>query len=86
MRAAGIKVWVLTGDKVETAINIGQSSGLLDLKKMKIFQMTEGNFEDNFRCLEKLEGQIKAYESMESSKKGKAQQDEEDYRAQLRNS
>lgn len=23
MRSAGIKVWVLTGDKVETAINIG---------------------------------------------------------------
>ena len=30
MREAGIKVWVLTGDKVETAINIGYSSGLLD--------------------------------------------------------
>jgi hypothetical protein len=30
MREAGIKVWVLTGDKVETAINIGYSSGLID--------------------------------------------------------
>jgi phospholipid-transporting ATPase len=30
MRSAGIKVWVLTGDKIETAINIGYSSGLLD--------------------------------------------------------
>jgi len=30
MKKAGIKVWVLTGDKVETAINIGVSSGLLD--------------------------------------------------------
>ena len=30
MRSAGIKVWVLTGDKVETAINIGFSSGLID--------------------------------------------------------
>ena len=28
-REAGIKVWVLTGDKVETAINIGQSCQLL---------------------------------------------------------
>lgn len=27
---AGIKVWVLTGDKIETAINIGVSAGLLD--------------------------------------------------------
>ena len=26
----GIKVWVLTGDKVETAINIGYSCGLLN--------------------------------------------------------
>lgn len=31
MREAGIKVWVLTGDKIETAINIGFSSGLLDI-------------------------------------------------------
>jgi len=31
MRNAGIKVWVLTGDKVETAVNIGVSAGLLDL-------------------------------------------------------
>ena len=30
IKAAGIKVWVLTGDKVETAINIGHSAGLLD--------------------------------------------------------
>ena len=30
MKKAGIKVWVLTGDKIETAINIGFSSGLLD--------------------------------------------------------
>jgi len=30
MKSVGIKVWVLTGDKVETAINIGLSCGLLD--------------------------------------------------------
>lgn len=30
LRSAGVKVWVLTGDKVETAVNIGFSSGLLD--------------------------------------------------------
>ena len=29
LKRAGIKVWVLTGDKVETAINIGQSCKLL---------------------------------------------------------
>jgi magnesium-transporting ATPase (P-type) len=30
LRSAGIKVWVLTGDKQETAISIGHSSGVLD--------------------------------------------------------
>ena len=30
MKQVGIKVWVLTGDKVETAMNIGVSCGLLD--------------------------------------------------------
>jgi phospholipid-transporting ATPase len=29
MKDVGIKVWVLTGDKIETAINIGYSAGLL---------------------------------------------------------
>ena len=39
MREAGIKVWVLTGDKVETAINIGYSSGLLDSNMIQ-FEVT----------------------------------------------
>jgi len=30
MKTAGIKVWVLTGDKIGTAINIGISAGLLN--------------------------------------------------------
>ncbi|KAI7906865.1 uncharacterized protein BX663DRAFT_494033 [Cokeromyces recurvatus] len=30
LRNAGIKIWVLTGDKLETAINIGYASNLLD--------------------------------------------------------
>lgn len=30
MKQVGIKVWVLTGDKIETAINIGISAKLLD--------------------------------------------------------
>ena len=30
MKKAGIKVWVLTGDKIETAINIGFSCKLLN--------------------------------------------------------
>ena len=30
IRQAGIKLWVLTGDKIETAINIGYACHLLD--------------------------------------------------------
>ena len=30
IRSAGIKVWVLTGDKVETAITVGYRCGLLE--------------------------------------------------------
>uniref|UniRef100_A0AC34QJV5 Phospholipid-transporting ATPase n=1 Tax=Panagrolaimus sp. JU765 TaxID=591449 RepID=A0AC34QJV5_9BILA len=30
LKAAGIKIWMLTGDKKETAINIAQSSALID--------------------------------------------------------
>jgi magnesium-transporting ATPase (P-type) len=29
-------VWVLTGDKIETAINIGVSAGLLDKKMIQM--------------------------------------------------
>ena len=30
VKEAGIKLWVLTGDKIETAVNIGYSCGLLE--------------------------------------------------------
>jgi P-type E1-E2 ATPase len=30
LKDAGIKLWVLTGDKIETAINIGYSARLLN--------------------------------------------------------
>ena len=36
IREAGIKFWVLTGDKIETAINIGYSCCVLD-NEMEIF-------------------------------------------------
>jgi P-type E1-E2 ATPase len=39
IRDAGVKVWVLTGDKVETAINIGYSSALLD-SSMQQYHLT----------------------------------------------
>ena len=34
MKEAGIKLWVLTGDKMETAINIGVSAGLLSAESL----------------------------------------------------
>jgi P-type E1-E2 ATPase len=34
LKEAGIKVWVLTGDKIETAINIGYSCELLNNSMM----------------------------------------------------
>ena len=40
IKEAGVKLWVLTGDKVETAINIGFSCKLLD-RETEIFVITE---------------------------------------------
>jgi len=34
MKEAGIKLWVLTGDKIETAINIAISAGLIETENM----------------------------------------------------
>ena len=41
MKKAGIKVWVLTGDKVQTAIEIGVSAGLIDETMTKIIIDTD---------------------------------------------
>lgn len=38
MRNANIKVWVLTGDKVDTAKNIGFSCRLLVQKNMELLE------------------------------------------------
>jgi len=44
---AGIKLWVLTGDKVETAINIGFSCNLLSNEmELILFDLPEGTIED----------------------------------------
>lgn len=36
LKSAGVKVWILTGDKIETAINIGFSCGLLNDEIIRI--------------------------------------------------
>ncbi|PVV02843.1 hypothetical protein BB560_002693, partial [Smittium megazygosporum] len=45
LRSAGIKVWVLTGDKMETAINIGFASNLLT-KDMELWTLDGKKSED----------------------------------------
>lgn len=42
IKNASIKLWVLTGDKIETAINIGFSCKLLD-EEMEIFVLDENS-------------------------------------------
>jgi phospholipid-translocating ATPase len=49
LRKAGIKVWVLTGDKVETAISIGYSCSMLN-NNMDLLKIQSNNVEE----LEKL--------------------------------
>ena len=45
IRQAGIQVWVLTGDKVETAINIGMACRLLDTE-MNMFVLSSVEIEE----------------------------------------
>jgi len=54
LRAAGIKIWVLTGDKLETAVNIGFSARLLD-PKMELVRV-DGNTVEEVR--EQLQSMI----------------------------
>jgi phospholipid-translocating ATPase len=41
LKRAGIKLWVLTGDKIETAVNIGYSCKLLTEKTNLIYLVNE---------------------------------------------
>jgi len=48
IKEAGVKLWVLTGDKVETAINIGFSCALLN-KETEIFIVNESKSRDIYK-------------------------------------
>ncbi|OHT06421.1 putative phospholipid-transporting ATPase [Tritrichomonas foetus] len=62
IRDAGIKLWVLTGDKLETAIAIGKTSGVIDPKsEMMIVSTTEPNAVGH--KLEALLGSVSSFES-----------------------
>jgi len=40
LQSAGIKIWMLTGDKLETAENIGESCKLLKKEGMKVHRLS----------------------------------------------
>lgn len=53
LKEAGIKVWMLTGDKMETAISIGHSSGLLTDNDLNFVQgRTEQEVSSCIKALE----------------------------------
>ena len=49
LKESGIKVWVMTGDKIETAIYVGYASGLIegDMNRFIVDQKTELKIEEN---------------------------------------
>lgn len=57
LRRAGIKVWVLTGDKRETAINIGLSCALLD-DTLKLFVVEGDTAGEVATCLREILAQL----------------------------
>ncbi|KRY36068.1 putative phospholipid-transporting ATPase ID [Trichinella spiralis] len=56
--AANIKIWVLTGDKQETAINIGYSCRLLTVNLKEVFIVDGSKIDDVRFQLERIEQQI----------------------------
>jgi phospholipid-transporting ATPase len=66
IKAAGIKVWVLTGDKVETAINIGYSCGLLN-NDMEQFHITASRSEEINAQIDKANSLFYAHPSDKTS-------------------
>lgn len=56
VREAGINLWVLTGDKIETALNIGYSVNIID-KSMKLYRHrlpTKKGIEEKFTKHEQI--------------------------------
>lgn len=54
LRHANIKIWMLTGDKLDTALNIAQTSGLCD-KSQKIVVITMDDVENHYSRLADLD-------------------------------
>lgn len=69
MKRTGIKVWVLTGDKVGTAINIGISAGLLDRKDKMDQHLVDGKDDSIENQLERAKKDITAAIQIKAPKK-----------------
>lgn len=61
---AGVKVWVLTGDKLETAVSVSTSCRLLS-PEVETVMITESNKEQLVRRLEEI---VKKYELVATNK------------------
>jgi magnesium-transporting ATPase (P-type) len=55
----GIRVWLLTGDKMETAINIGMSSALIS-KQMNLVVLTGQSISQVQDALQAAQSSLKA--------------------------
>ncbi|PSN55951.1 hypothetical protein C0J52_02130 [Blattella germanica] len=58
LRAAGIKVWILTGDKVETAVNISYSCGHLKAGARQLYLTGHNSPETCFQTLKTHRAQV----------------------------
>jgi len=54
LQKAGIKIWMLTGDKLETAENIGESCKLINSREMLIHKLSTVKDVEAFCCKENL--------------------------------
>ena len=63
---AGIKVWMLTGDKLETAENIGFSSKMFN-EKMYIFKLQTNTKSESKQRLKQIEEKILEIEKMHAT-------------------
>ncbi|KAJ2350960.1 hypothetical protein GGF43_004167, partial [Coemansia sp. RSA 2618] len=63
LRAAGMRIWVLTGDKMETAINIGFAANLLT-KEMELWTISSSSGAEKvlsrFRLIARIMGEMAA--------------------------
>ena len=68
LEQAGVKIWVLTGDKQETAINIGLSCGAID-EGMDVVIINEDNVEDTAAQIDRALGRWSAMLSSKDTEK-----------------